>query len=87
MVHIYNEILFSHQNEIMPFTATWMDLEIIILNQVSQRQISYDIAYRKLNKKILMNLFTKQKQMHRHRKQTYGFQRGKKGRDKLGVWD
>ena len=24
-----------------------------------------------------MNLFTKQKQMHRHRKQTYGQQRGK----------
>ena len=87
VVHIYNEILFSHQNEIMPFTATWMDLEIIILNQVSQRQTSYDIAYRKLNKKIQMNLFTKQKQMHRHRKQTYGFQGGKKGRDKLGVWD
>ena len=34
-----------------------------------------------------MNLFTKQKQTHRHRKQTYGYQRGKVGRDKLGVWD
>ena len=26
-----------------------------------------------------MNLFTKQKQTHRHRKQTYGYQRGKVG--------
>ena len=34
-----------------------------------------------------MNLFTKQKQTHRHRKQTYGYQRGKGGRNKLGVWD
>ena len=35
-----------------------------------------------------MNLFTKQKQTHRHRKQTYGYQVGKGGgRDKLGVWD
>ena len=35
-----------------------------------------------------MNLFTEQKQTHRHRKQTYGYQRGKAGRrDKLGVWD
>ena len=29
----------------------------------------------------------KQKQIHRHIKQTYGYQRGKGvGRDKLGVW-
>ena len=33
-----------------------------------------------------MNLFTKQKQTHRCRKQTYGYQRGKGG-NKLGVWD
>ena len=29
---------------------------------------------------IQMNLFTKQKQTHRYRKQTYGYQRGKGGR-------
>ena len=33
-----------------------------------------------------MNLFIKQKQTHRHRKQTYGYQRGKR-RGKLGGWD
>ena len=32
-----------------------------------------------------MNLFTKQKQIHRFRKQTYGYPRGKMAwRDKLG---
>ena len=36
---------------------------------------------------IQMNLFTKQKQTHRHRKQTYGYQSGKGERDKLGAWD
>ena len=35
-----------------------------------------------------MNLFTEQKETHRHGKQTYGYQRGKeRGRDKLGGWD
>ena len=34
-----------------------------------------------------MNLFIKQKETYRHRKQTYGYQRGEGERDKLGVWD
>ena len=36
---------------------------------------------------IQMDLFTKQKQTHRYRKQTYGYQRGKGGSDKFGVGD
>ena len=33
------------KNEIMPFVPTWLDLEIIVLSEVSQtKQISYDIA-------------------------------------------
>ena len=35
-----------------------------------------------------MNLFAKQKQAQKYRKQTYGYQRGQQeGGDKLGVWD
>ena len=49
----------------MLFTATWMDLEIIILNEVKsyrERQIIYDITYMwNLKKIIQMNLFIKQK--------------------------
>jgi len=30
----------------MPFAATWMNLEMIILSEVRQKQISYDIIYK-----------------------------------------
>jgi len=34
VVYIYNRILLSHKNnKIMPSAATWMQLEVIILNQ------------------------------------------------------
>ena len=39
VVYMYNGILFRiKKNEIMPFAATWIDLEITILNEVSQTQ-------------------------------------------------
>ena len=36
--HIYNGILTIKRSEIMPFAATWMDLGIVILSEISQRK-------------------------------------------------
>ena len=38
MVYIHNGILLSHKkNDIMPFAVTWMELETLILSEVSQK--------------------------------------------------
>lgn len=34
----HSGILLGHKNEIMSFAATWMDLKIIILREVSQKE-------------------------------------------------
>ena len=44
----------------MTLVATWIDLEIIILSQVRERQVSYDITYMcNLRKIIQRNLLKK----------------------------
>ena len=59
------EYYSSKKNEIMPFAATRMDLEIIILSEISQteKEIPYDITYTwnlKYDTNEQMNLPTKQ---------------------------
>ena len=38
VVQIHNGMLLGHKkNEIMPFTATWMDLEIVVLREIDKK--------------------------------------------------
>ena len=62
---IYNGIIFSHKkSEIIPFAASWMDLEIIILSELSQTEKG---KHHKITiicgilKKLYTNELTKQK--------------------------
>ena len=91
VVHIYNAILLSHKKEWSnAICVAWMDLEVIILSEVSQTEknnhiisLIWGIFYKK--REAQTNIFTIQK----HRKQTYGYQRRKLGwqANKLGDWD
>ena len=46
-----------------------------------ERQILYDVIYLWNLKIIQMNLHTKPKQTHKHRKQTYVYQKGRRGKN------
>ena len=68
------------KNKIMPFAATWMDLENTTLSEVSLKEkdkyhmITLTCEIQNMTQ---MNLSVKQQQPHRYREQTCGCQRGK----------
>ena len=74
------------KSEIMPLAATLMNLEIIILSEVSQTEKDkYDIVYMwNLKKMVQMNLFTKKRVTDVENLQLPG---GMEGREKLGALD
>ena len=72
--HTHNGISLScMKTKIFPFGTTWVDLEGIMLSEVSQteRQIPHDFTYvRNLTNKI--NEQTNQRQTHRYRERNDG---------------
>ena len=71
----------------MSFAATWMEPEIIILSDISQRQILYDITYT-WNLKVSANEFIYKIETDSQTKNKLKVSKGERGRrDKLGVWD
>ena len=71
----------------MPFEATWMDLDAIIVSEVSQTKTNIICHHLYVESKKDTNELIYRIEIDSHRKQIYGYQRGNKGRDKLGVWD
>ena len=56
------EYYFARKTEIMPYAATWMDLETVKVSNVSQSEkekISYDTFFEKSIKMGQINLLTK----------------------------
>ena len=89
MPHIYTREYYSaiKKNEVMPLAATRMDLEIVILSEVSQtgkEAIPYDIPYmwnRKRNDANELNLQNR-KRLTDLENELNGCRRGK-----MGGWD
>ena len=92
---VYNGIQIQHtmeyysaikKNEIMPFAATWIDLEIIILSEVSQTKTNI-IWYH------LYDMWNLKKLQNRNRltdiENKLMVTKGERcvRRDKLGIWD
>jgi len=66
------------ESKTLPFAAKWMDLEKIIISELSQIKTLYDITYMwNLKKMLQMSLFIKEKHIHRQREKTFGYQRGR----------
>ena len=83
VVYTYNGVLLSHKKEWSNAICSNMNGPTDRYTKWSkserEKQISYDTTYVESKKMVQMNLFTKQKQIHRLQKQTYGYQKGKVG--------
>ena len=92
MKYIYKQNTTQFKkNEIMPFSGTWMEPEIIMLSELNQKEnnecraLSFVCGIYNTTE---INLSTKQKQIHRHGEQTCGCQgKGAGGGKGFGVWD
>ena len=77
------------KKELLPFAATWMDLEIIILSEVSQKEKEkYNITYIWNVKYDTNELIYKRETDSQAQRTNLGATKGGRGvKDKLGVWN
>ena len=77
--HICNKILLGQKKKILSFVIAWMDLEGIVLIEISRRKTNSIWFHLYVESKEQNKQQIKLKQTHKHRKQTDKWQRG-------GVW-
>ena len=90
MWYIYTIEYYSaiKKNEIMPFAATWMDLEMIILSEVSQRKTNIICYHLYVESKIWHRwTYLWNRKSHRHRELTCGCQGGGGVREGRMNWE
>ena len=77
------------KKEIMPFVATWMDLEIIIQSEVNQMEKDKcHITYMWNLKKVYNWTYLQNRSRPTDRESKFMVTKSESlGRDKLGVWD
>ena len=84
VIHIYNRVLLSHKKNKIS-AATWLQLEIIMLSEVSQRKTNTMWYHLYVESKITQeNLSMKQIHRHRHRLVAKGDGAGEE--DIVGGW-
>ena len=56
VVHICSRIICSQKNEILPSIATWMDLEGIVHDEISQRKTKSESHHFYVKSKIYITI-------------------------------
>ena len=83
VVYIYNGIILSHKkNETFPLVTTWMDVEVIILNEGSMRKTNIVWFHLNVEPKKQMNKHNQNRLIDR----TGGCQRGRGSRKERNRW-
>ena len=75
------------KNEIMPSVATWIDLEIIRLNEVSQKETNIIRYHLYGESKSIIQINTKNRDRLTAIEDKVIVTKEEAGRNKLGVWD
>ena len=72
--HTHNGILVIKKNEILPFAAMWMDLENIMLREISQGKTNIVCYHLYVESKIIQtNIYGKTEVNKKRKKKTSGY--------------